>query len=230
MEGNRHKTLRIAVIAAGIVVLTAVVITALAAYNLTALIARDQTRILYRVSRALDRPVHVGQIKARVGLGLAIEIDGLKIGDDPAFSREPFVSADQAALDVQFLPLLRGKIKVQQLDVTKPIIRVLRKADGQLNLSSVGGASPSGERIGRGEAALRGIVWTMAREVSIKGLAVEEGTVYYSDPTLKGVPLQINHLNVQMTGFHTGSPFDVDVKSAVFPYCNERTGSGSCGA
>jgi uncharacterized protein involved in outer membrane biogenesis len=216
MEGNRRKTLRIAVIAAGVAVLIAVIITALAAYNLTALITRNQARILYRVSRVLDRPVHAAQIKARVGLGLAIEIDGLKIDDDPAFSHEPFISAEQAALDVQFLPLLRGKVQVQQLELNKPMIRVLRKADGTLNVSSIGGTSPSGESIGRGEAAFRGIVWTMAREVAIKGLAVKEGTVYFSDASLKGVPLQISHLNVEMTGFHTGSPFDVDVTSAVF--------------
>jgi hypothetical protein len=33
---------------------------------------------------------------------------------------------------------------------------------------------------------------------------------------LKGAPLQISHLNIDLTGFHTGSPFTVDVNAALF--------------
>jgi uncharacterized protein involved in outer membrane biogenesis len=214
-----HRVLRIAGLAVAIAVVIAAGITAYAAYNLTALIARNQNRILYRVSKALGRGVQVGHIKARVGLGLAIEADDLKIADDPAFSHDPFLSASQASLDVKFLPLLHGKVKVHRLELTKPIIRILRQANGKLNVDTLGEGAPadlSAARHRRGAGAVRGVVWVIAREVSIKGLGIDDGTVYYSDPALKGVPLQLNHLTVEMAGFHTGSAFDVNVESALF--------------
>ncbi|HEY2105527.1 MAG TPA: AsmA family protein, partial [Candidatus Binataceae bacterium] len=212
--------LRLAGLAIAGAVLIAAGITALAAYNLTALVTRNQNRILYRVSKALGRSVQVGHIKAHLGLGLSIEADDLKIADDSAFSHDPFLSAAQALLDVKFLPLLRGMVKVHQLELTQPTIRILRQANGKLNIDTLGEGAPADlsapRHRHRGAEAVRGVVWAIAREVSIKGLAIDDGTVYYSDPTLKGVPLQLNHLTVEMSGFHTGSAFDVDIKTALF--------------
>ncbi len=100
-------------------------ITGYAVYNLTALITRHQARILHQVSNVLGRPVQYSGIKAKVGLGLAIEVDGLKIADDPAFSNTPFLTAAQTSFDVKFLPLLRGQVKVISLELSQPNIRIL---------------------------------------------------------------------------------------------------------
>ncbi len=214
-----HRALRIAGLAVAGAVLIAAGVVAYAAYNLTGLIARHQQRILQRASAALGRPVKVGQIKARVGVGLAIEVDDLEIADNPTFSHDPFLSAARFSLDVEFVPLLHGKVKVHELELTDPVIRILKRADGILNVDSLGGnsAAPAGVGRGRGGAgAMSGVVWAIARQVSIKGLAIDDGTIYFSDAGLKGVPLQITHLGLEMSGFHTGSPFDIELKSAVF--------------
>src|SRR5215469_4587194 len=216
--GGKHRSLRIAALAIAGAVVIGGGIAALAAYNLTALIAHNQHRILARVSNSFGRPVSVGQINAHVGLGLAIEVDNLKIADDPAFSRDPFVSASKASLAVKFLPLLQGKVKVQELELTQPVIRILKRND-KLNVDTFGVNTPANPGIPhepKGAGAFRAVVWAIAREVSIKGLKVEDGTIYYSDPSLKGVPLQINHLGIDMSGFHTGTAFDVETESALF--------------
>src|SRR5579871_3533702 len=215
--GPRHKTLRIAGVALAVVLVVAGGMVGYAAYNLTAVIARNQTRIVYRASKALGRPVQIAHIKAAVGLGLAIEVDDLKIADDPAFSREPFLDAAQASFEVEFLPLLKGRVKVQKLELVRPAIRILRRADGQLNVDTLGGSSnPQAAAHGGAKGAASAIIWSIAREVSIKGLGLDDGTIYYSDAALKGVPLQINHLTIEMAGFHSGSPFDLDIKAALF--------------
>lgn len=197
----------------------AAAITGYAVYNLTALITRHQARILGQVSNALGRQVQVGQIKARVGLGLAIEADNLKIADDPAFSNTPFLTAAQTALEVKFLPLLHGRVEVVSLDLDQPNIRILKDAEGRLNVDSLGEAphpeTPAVPR-SRERREFRGIVYGALGALSVKALDVEDGALYYSDPSLKGVPLQINHLTTQMKGFHTGSAFDVQVKYALF--------------
>ncbi len=121
---------------AGVTVIVAA-ITGYAIYNLTALITRHQARIVHQVSDALGRPVKYTGVTAKVGLGLAIEVDGLQIADDPAFSNTPFLTAAQASFDVKFLPLLRGHIKVVSLELSQPNIRILRNADGRLNVDSI---------------------------------------------------------------------------------------------
>ncbi len=127
-----RRVLVISGLAAAFSVLIAAGITAYAVYNLTAVIGSNQQRILNRVSKALDRPVQVGEIKARVGWGLGIQVDDLKIADDPDFSKDPFLTAEQVAMDVEFVPLLHGMVKVHRLNLIKPYIRILKNAHGQV--------------------------------------------------------------------------------------------------
>ncbi|GEM_PF-5658659 len=218
MAQRRHRAFRAIAVAVAAAILITAAITAYAAYNLSALISHNKNRILSRVSHALGRPVTVDAIKAKIGLGLAIEIDGVKIADDPAFSRDPFFAAKQTSLDVEFLPLLRGQVKVRQLEFTQPVVRVLRRADGKLNLDTLGENGATGAPATHRNAgnAMRAIIWAIAREISIKALNIDQGSVYYHDSTAAGVPLQITHLSIEMAGFHTGSPFDLEVKTALF--------------
>jgi len=213
-----RRVLLIGGLAAGVGILIAVAITAYAVNNLNAIIAYNQQRILHRVSWELGRKVDVGKIQARLRLRLAIHVADVKVADDPAFSDESFLSTAEIALDVQFIPLLRGKVKVQSLELAQPHFRILRNADRKLNLDSLG-VHLSGDLQGlkpvKGASAIGGIVWSVARDLTIEALGIEDGTVYYSDATLRGAPLQINHLDVDMTGFHTGSQFAGEVKAAV---------------
>ncbi len=227
-----RKVLVISGLAAAGAVLVAAGITAYAVYNLTAVIGSNQQRILNRVSNALDRPVQVGEIKARVGWGLGIQVDNLKIADDPDFSKDPFLTAEQVAMDVEFVPLLHGKVKVHRLNLIKPNIRILKNTQGRFNVSTIRGAAEVKEHVRRrwrGEETVRGIIWTAVEEVSIKSLGIEEGALFYDDATLKGVPLQVDHINTDMTGFHTGTAFDVDLKCATFSDRPNIAASGKMG-
>ena len=194
-------------------------VIAYAVYNLTALITRHQNRIVHQLSDALSRPVEVGAIKAKVGLGLAIEASGLKIADDPAFSNTPFMTADKASFDVKFLPLLRGKVEVLSLDLAQPNIRILRNAEGTLNVDSIGErprAAAATPRRSHSHWGLRNLFFGAVQTLSVKAFSMQDGTIYFSDPGLHGVPLQINHVNTEMNGFHTGSPFTVQADCALF--------------
>jgi len=206
------------IVAAGAALIAAAV-TAYAVYNLTALITRHQNRILHQLSDALSRPVEVGAIKAKVGLGLAIEASGLKIADDPAFSNTPFMTTDKASFEVKFLPLLRGKVEVLSLELAQPNIRILRNAQGRLNVDSIGESPRSAAAMpGRSHRrwGLRNVFFGAVQTLSVKAFGMQDGTIYFSDASLKGVPLQINHVNTEMNGFHTGSPFTVQVNCALF--------------
>src|SRR5271155_2898773 len=135
--------------------------------NLNSIIDSNRTVILSRLTTSLDRPITVGAIKASLGWGIAIEVDDLRIADDPAFSQEPFVAANKVAIEVEFLPLLHGKAKLKRLSLIEPQIRLIRNAAGALNVSDIGGRGESQHSGGRSALA----------ELYVKSLAIENATV-----------------------------------------------------
>ena len=69
---------------------------------------------------------------------MSVEVNGLTIADDPAFSSKPFLAASDVKVDVEFLPLLAGEARVSRLELSKPDIRLVMNASGDLNVESIG--------------------------------------------------------------------------------------------
>lgn len=150
-----RRTILISSIVVGTIALIGAGLAAYAYFNLSSLIARNQGRIVERVSRALGRQVSVGKIQAQVGWGVSVDVDGLTIADDPAFSSKPFLAASDVKVDVEFLPLLAGEARVSRLELSKPDIRLVMNANGDLNVSSIG-ANPGEAPQVKGEGRSRG--------------------------------------------------------------------------
>jgi uncharacterized protein involved in outer membrane biogenesis len=177
-----------------------------AVVNLNSIIDSNRTLILGRLSTSLDRPVTVGDIKASVGWGVAIEVDDLRIAEDPAFSQEPFVAANKITIDVEFLPLLHGKAKLKQLHLIEPQIHVIRNAAGVLNLSTIGGRGESNSPPGRSALAA----------LYVKALTIENATVVYEDlaePDSK--PIQLDKIDLDIAKLSGLRPFEIELKLAI---------------
>ncbi len=147
-----------------------------------------------------------------MGLGVSIEVSGLKIADDPAFSEKPFVVADDVSVEVEFIPLLRGEAKIIRLDLTKPDIRIVRNARGDYNVESIGTSAaepkPSSKPRRRKRSSLA--------DLSIKALGIQDGAIYYNDLAEKAAPIKIHRLDFEVTNFSAVAAFDVAMKLA-FP-------------
>ncbi|MGO9604516.1 MAG: AsmA-like C-terminal region-containing protein [Candidatus Binataceae bacterium] len=184
-----------------------IVILALAAgyavYNLNSIVARNQARILRLASQAVGRQVQVAQVTAHAGWGVWVEITGLKIADDPRFAQVPFLQAPEATLDVEFVPLLHGAAKVGALTLTSPIIRILRAANGDLNVDSIGqtpGAPSS-------SSALPALF--------IEALEIKDGTLSYGDAEGKAPPAELRQLDLTVDDFGFTRQFTIDLKLAL---------------
>jgi uncharacterized protein involved in outer membrane biogenesis len=208
-----RRILLISGIVVGAVVLIAGGLTVYAYFNLSSIVARNQKRIVARVSNELGRHVEVGKIRAQMGWGVSVEITGLKIADDSAFSEKPFLSAGDVLADVEFIPLLRGEAKVTTLHLLKPDIRILMNANGGLNLSTIGSKAPraQNEHGGSGRAKRSSLA-----DLSIKALDIEEGEILFKDLSDKMAPIRVQHLDFKVTNFNAASAFDVATKFA-FP-------------
>ena len=201
-----RRPLIITGIAVAAVVLIAAGLTSYAYFNLSSIVARNENRIVARMSDALGRHVEVGKIQAQLGWGVSVEVSGLTIADDPAFSTKPFLAANDVSVEIEFFPLLRGEAKVTKLDLIKPDIRLVMNARGDLNVSSIG--SNANAQSGRTHKR------SALGDLSIKALSVEDGAIYFNDLGEKMAPIHVRHLAFDVTNFNAGSAFDVATKFA----------------
>lgn len=88
------------------------------------------------LSTALHRPVRVGSLQLKVWPP-GLEASELSIGDDPAFSSRPFLTAASLRVQPSLLPLLRGAVEVRSLEVSSPVVELIQNAGKKWNYESM---------------------------------------------------------------------------------------------
>jgi AsmA protein len=209
----------------GIIVLIIVALTLYAVLNLNSLIASNRAYILARASDALSRPVEVDDIKASVGWGVMMDLSGVKVADDPAFSQLPFVQAGDLFVNVEFMPLLSRSLKVTSLVLKQPQVRIIRDSGGRLNVGTIG--KKAGEKKPKGPAAEKpsgggagpegaGPEGAGLGALTVKSLTIHDGKLFYEDKQAGGPPITINALNLDVNNLGVNSPFNIALTLAAF--------------
>jgi AsmA protein len=91
------------------------------------------------LTQTLGRNVQIGNISLRIWSG-SIAVDNVAIADDPAFSSQPFLTAQQLKAGVALMPLIFSKkLQVLSLTIADPQVALIRSKDGRWNFSSLGG-------------------------------------------------------------------------------------------
>ena len=131
--------------ARGVLVTIAVVmvllIVVLAAIPMFLNTASFKARIESAVSKSLGRQVTVANLKLSIFSG-GMLAEGVTISDDPKFSQQPFLSAQEVKVKVALWPLLtRRDVQVEGFVLDAPKVVLLRNAAGVWNYSSIGHAT-----------------------------------------------------------------------------------------
>jgi len=197
--------------AAGALILVAIAgaLFFFAARNLDAIIAANRGKLLRYVGTTIGRQIAVERIKAHLGLGIAVELENLKIADDPAFSRRPFLTTNKVSCRVDFLPLLAGEARFARLVFAQPEIWLRRDARGELNISTFGigaGSKPAGgaDQVKAGQLS----------ELRITSLSVEKGRLYFEQARQNG-PIAMTQVDLDLDNFSARAPFDLGLKLAL---------------
>jgi hypothetical protein len=98
---------------------------------------RFRSRIANSIGSALGRRVTLDNVHLRILPRPGFDLDGLVIYDDPAFSAEPMIRAEEVSAAIRFRSLLRGRIEIATLSATEPSINLVRNAEGHWNLASL---------------------------------------------------------------------------------------------
>ena len=231
-----RRALLIATSLLGLIILILGGLLAYAVLNLNSIIDSRRDYLLGRISDALGRPVTVQTIKASLGWGVLIDLNTVQVADDPAFSQLPLVQAQDVYLKVEFLPLLFRAVRITELNVTHPIVHVVRDRGGHLNLAAMArnrasrivqlpngsptspsinppGAIPNGNPMANTPAS-KGNPFA---EVSIHQFELTDGVIDYLDQSIPNAsPVEFHDLQVTVANFSFTSRFDLDLSLAAF--------------
>jgi hypothetical protein len=98
---------------------------------------RLRTRIAGSIGSAMGRRVEIDNVRLRLLPRPGFDLEGLVIYDDPVFSAEPMMRAQEVSAAIRLRSLLRGRIEIATLSATEPSINLVRSPGGRWNLASL---------------------------------------------------------------------------------------------
>lgn len=162
-------------------------------------------RYLPLVEQALQRKVDVGEIRLRIVPSPAIRLSRLSVLDNPAFSKEPFFTAQSVSLRLSLRPLLKGKFQVEEFIVEKPAVNLVKKPDGTFNFADIAKKKEEGAKKEKKEAAPKPKEVARLSQLIPALLRVEDGAITLQTEGQK--PLQIGGIDVSLKDFSADHSF-----------------------
>ena len=118
-------------------VLTVCVVVLLALFLIRPGVNRLRARIVNSISLALGRQVDVAAVNLRLLPRPGFELENFVIHDDPAFSAEPMLRAQEVTASLRIISLLRGRLEISRLNLTEPSLNLVRNKEGHWNLENL---------------------------------------------------------------------------------------------
>ena len=146
-------------------------------------------KIESELSQALGRDVKIGDLKLSIFKG-TVTAGNLSVADDPAFSREPFLTAKSIGFVVALAPaLFHHTLNVSGIDVENPQIALIQTHNGLWNFSTMGTAKSQVRPVSASNENLA---------LSIKSLKVADALV----SVIQGSkPQVLEHVNIEVKDF-----------------------------
>jgi AsmA protein len=135
---------------------------------------RFKSRIETAVREATGREFTlVGDIELGFFPWLALRTGEGRFGNAPGFGPEPMVSWRSAQLGAKLLPLLRGELVANRVQLTGVDLRLLRRVDGHGNWEGIGNRQTGKGTEPEGEMTLR-----------VDGVQIEDARISFVDETV----------------------------------------------
>jgi hypothetical protein len=100
-------------------------------------LGRYRAYIADAMSRALGRPVTFGSISLRLLPQPGFDFENFTVGDDPAYSAEPILRADEVTAYLRISSLWRGRLELARLSLGYPSLNLVRLNEGDWNVESL---------------------------------------------------------------------------------------------
>jgi AsmA protein len=213
MMDRRRLWITIAAVVGGIILLLLIAIPFLLNAD------NYRPRIQTALSDATGRQVTLGHLSFSLFSG-SLTADQLSIADDPAFSQQPFIQAQQIHIGIEVGPLLFDKqIKIRGITIDTPKINLIQNQANVWNYASLGNSS---KRANKPETQ------SSMPNLSIGVLEVKDGQVTITDLGAPTPPRVIQSVQAKISDFSLTTPFTYSL-SAAFPGNGTVSVSGNGG-
>jgi len=207
-----NRAIRIGAIVVGALILILLIVPFLVDVN------AFRPKLESELSTSLGRQVKVGNLSLSIFSG-SVKADNISIADDPAFSKDPFVTAKSLKVAVEVMPLIFSKtLHVTGFTLDEPQIALLSGPNGTWNFSSLGGSSAKTAQTGAAPAGV----------FSVDKLNVEDGRVLVGDVNSTIKPHAYDKVKLEVTNFSLTSQFPFSL-TADAPGGGDVTLKGKCG-
>lgn len=212
-------------IAIGLLVLVVLVVGVVLSLPFLVDLSKYQEQYKPHIEDALNRKVQLQEIRLTVWPRIGARVAGFAVLDDPAFSSGPFASLSSLDVGVKLMPLLSGKVEVEEITLHNPVITVIKNKNGVLNASTIGRKGvpvpekPSRAPIPSTEGPLKILAMLAVDRVSIDGGKLTYRDLSAATPTeyvLQDLELLLREVRLGQTPqLHFASlvqPFNLPVK------------------
>jgi AsmA-like C-terminal region/AsmA family len=118
--------------------LAAIVIFVIAAFIVPAInVGRYRAAVARSLSAAIGREATVRDVSMHLLPTPGLTLSGLVVADDPRFSAEPVLRADEVTAALRLSSLWRGRLEISQLSLNYPSLNLVRLPDGEWNVESL---------------------------------------------------------------------------------------------
>ncbi len=201
---------KICIYIVSILVIIAVALTVLVKTQITPEKVREN--LLPLAEKKLQRRVEFGKIK--IGVFSGISLADLTVMQKN--SEEEFFSVQAVELHYRLLPLLMGKIAIDQILFQHPKIFVTRMPDGQFNYSDLLPRSSGGGK--KSTKSNSNSLELPALDLLIKEVSIKDGELFYIDKfknSRSPFRYTLDKLNFRARQITFDSPFPVDLSAVV---------------
>ncbi|HEY3196471.1 MAG TPA: AsmA family protein [Nitrospirales bacterium] len=101
-----------------------------------------QARYLPLIEESLNRKVTLKDLRLTILPRLGVHITEFTVMDDPLFGTSPFATLRSLDVGVKLIPLLRGRVEIDQIIIREPSVTVIKNSLGLLNISTLGRKLP----------------------------------------------------------------------------------------
>jgi uncharacterized protein involved in outer membrane biogenesis len=181
---------------------------------------KDQYQPL--IEDALNRKILLNDLRLTIFPRLGVHIAGFTVMDDPAFNKAPFASLESLEIGIKLMPLLGGRVEVEEITFKEPLISVIKNPHGVLNVSTIGKPSapaPQAPIEAPQPPPAKGGPLRALALLAVDRLALAHGRLTYQDrSTPTPTEYTVQELNVRLQSVRLGDMPHVHVDAVVQPY------------
>lgn len=193
--------------------------------NLGRIVNSKKGDLLAEARARTGREISVGEVGVAVWPSVGVRVQDVVVGDDPAFSAEPFLRAKDVRINVALWPLIKKQVVLERVVLNAPEIVVIKGEGNRFNYTSlIESAAPPASSGGDGGGAKPG-----AGAAAVLAFAdIKDGTVRYVDRA-GGVDRVVRDIDLTAKGSDGGRVFDIELDAAVFGDDQDVHGSAKVG-